>query len=305
MKEFHGCYPTMITPFTEDGRVDFNAVEGLVEWYIAHGADGIFAVCQSSEMFFLSDEEKINIAKTVAERADGRVKVVASGHTDDSIEKQIDMLGRISETGVDAVVIVSNRLAGKDEGDDEMRRNAERIFSALPDVVFGLYECPYPYLKLLSDGFLCDHAHTGKLRFIKDVSCSEQVQKRRVALTEGTACSLFNANTSTLLSSLQAGYDGYNGVMANYHIDLYSWLYRNWMADERTSEELSDFLTIAAVLEARAYPVSAKWYQNAYGVPMSITTRSKDPALLNENAIHEIESLKRMEDAWRRRLFAE
>ena len=305
MKEFHGCYPTMITPFTEDGRVDFNAVEGLVEWYIAHGADGIFAVCQSSEMFFLSDEEKINIAKTVAERADGRVKVVASGHTDDSIEKQIDMLGRISETGVDAVVIVSNRLAGKDEGDDEMRRNAERIFSALPDVAFGLYECPYPYLKLLSDGFLCDHAHTGKLRFIKDVSCSEQVQKRRVALTAGTACSLFNANTSTLLSSLQAGYDGYNGVMANYHIDLYSWLYRNWMADERTSEELSDFLTIAAVLEARAYPVSAKWYQNAYGVPMSITTRSKDPALLNENAIHEIESLKRMEDAWRRRLFAE
>ena len=105
MKEFHGCYPTMITPFTEDGRVDFNAVEGLVEWYIAHGADGIFAVCQSSEMFFLSDEEKINIAKTVAERADGRVKVVASGHTDDSIEKQIDMLGRISETGVDAVVM--------------------------------------------------------------------------------------------------------------------------------------------------------------------------------------------------------
>ena len=62
MKEYHGCWPTMITPFTENNTVDFDAIKELVEWYIAHGADGIFAVCQSSDMFFLSKQEKLVIA---------------------------------------------------------------------------------------------------------------------------------------------------------------------------------------------------------------------------------------------------
>jgi 4-hydroxy-tetrahydrodipicolinate synthase len=46
----------MITPFTDDNRIDFKAVRALTEWYITKGCDGIFAVCQSSEMFFLSRE---------------------------------------------------------------------------------------------------------------------------------------------------------------------------------------------------------------------------------------------------------
>ena len=42
--------------------------------------------CQSSEIFFLSLEERIEVAKFVVERAAGRVPVVASGHISDSIE---------------------------------------------------------------------------------------------------------------------------------------------------------------------------------------------------------------------------
>ena len=33
--------------------------------------------------------------------------------------------------------------------------------------------------------------------------------------------------TAALLASLIAGADGYNGVMANFHLDLYVWMYRN------------------------------------------------------------------------------
>lgn len=302
MKTFHGCYPTMITPFKDNGEVDYDAVGNLVDWYIEKHADGIFAVCQSSEMFFLTKDEQLKIAKTVVDRADGRIPVVVSGHIESDIAEAIDGLGRMAETGADAVVLVSNRIAGKDEDDDIFRKNADRIFSELPGIIFGLYECPYPYLRLLSDDFLSYAAENGKLRFLKDVSCSEKKEKERAGIVKGTRLSLFNANTSTLLGSLRAGYSGYNGVMANFHIDLYSWLYRNFMTDPKTAEELQDFLTLAAVIEARAYPTSAKWYQNEYGVKMSIYTRSKDPSLLNENGMHEVEALKRMEDRWRERL---
>jgi len=51
----------MLTPFRENGEVDYNGLEHLVHWYIKKGADGLFAVCQSSEMFFLTLEERVKI----------------------------------------------------------------------------------------------------------------------------------------------------------------------------------------------------------------------------------------------------
>ena len=302
-KMFCGCWPTMITPFTDDNKVDFKAVKAVTDWYIAKGCDGIFAVCQSSEMFFLSEQEKIDIAKAVLDAAAGRVYVIASGHTADDKTKQIEELGRMAETGVDAVVLVSNRLAGQEEADDILQNNFNDILRQLPDVVFGMYECPYPYLRLLSTDFIKECGEKKSLVSLKDVSCSLAIQKERAAAVRGKELALFNANTATLLDSLIEGYDGFNGVMANYHIDIYKWMYKHYREQPDPAREISDFLTLAAVCEARAYPVSAKYHFDLTGIPMSIHTRSKDKAILNENARLEIKSLIRMETMIRNKIF--
>ena len=57
-----GVYPVMITPFTADNQVDWEAVDQIVEFYAKLGCDGIFAVCQSSEMFFLTEDEREQLA---------------------------------------------------------------------------------------------------------------------------------------------------------------------------------------------------------------------------------------------------
>ena len=301
-KAYHGCWPTMITPFTENDGVDFKAIGRIVEWYIDHGCDGIFAVCQSSEMFFLSSIEKTDIAKAVLDAAAGRVKVIASGHTADDPERQVEELGEMARTGVDAVVLVSNRLAAVEEDDSVFSDRANRIFSQLPEVTFGMYECPYPYRRLLTTEFLAETAKQGSLVFLKDVSCSIAILEQRLQAIKGTNLALFNANTATLLASLIAGADGYNGVMANFHIDLYKWMYEHYESEPELAGELNDFLTLAGVTEARAYPVSAKYHMNRSGVPMTLVTRARDISCLNENAICELESLMRMEHTWRTRL---
>lgn len=301
-KDYYGCWPTMITPFTEGNTVDFQAITRITNWYIDHGCDGIFAVCQSSEMFYLTLQEKIDIAKAVLDASAGRVKVIASGHTADHIEQQVEQLGRMGETGVDAVVLVSNRLAKKDEGEETFIANADRIFNSLPEVTFGIYECPYPYLRLLSTEFLARSAHEGSLVFLKDVSCENSILEDRIRAVQGTRLSLFNANTATLLDSLIAGADGYNGVMANFHIDIYAWLYANFASQPELAREVSDFLTVAAVTEARAYPVNAKFHMQRIGIDMTMHTRSRDSSCMNENARHEVESLIRMEESMRRKL---
>ena len=67
-----GVWPVMLTPFTDHNEVDYPALERLTEWYIENGVSGLFAVCQSSEMFFLSLEERVKIAGFVKEKAAGR-----------------------------------------------------------------------------------------------------------------------------------------------------------------------------------------------------------------------------------------
>lgn len=75
-----GSWPVMLTPFTDSNEVDYEALKELVDWYIENGVSGLFAVCQSSEMFYLSLEERIKYAKKTVEFAAGRVPVIASGH---------------------------------------------------------------------------------------------------------------------------------------------------------------------------------------------------------------------------------
>ena len=70
-----GVFPTMVTPYTKEGKVDYKGVQALVEWYWKKGCDGIFAVCQSSEIFFLTLEERVNIGKTVVEKAKALAEV--------------------------------------------------------------------------------------------------------------------------------------------------------------------------------------------------------------------------------------
>ncbi|NLG24042.1 MAG: hypothetical protein GX558_01695 [Clostridiales bacterium] len=139
-----GIWPTMITPFGDDGGVDESAIGAMVDWYIQRGCDGIFAVCQSSEMFYLSLDERVRLARAVVRAAGGRIDVIASGHVSDGPDDQAAELRAISRTGVKAVVLISNRLAGEGEGDDVWIRNAERLTAALPGAAFGLYECPPP-----------------------------------------------------------------------------------------------------------------------------------------------------------------
>ena len=71
MKKFSvvkGVYPTMITPY-KDGKIDEDGVRALVKFYWDTGCDGIFAVCQSSEIMFLSLEERVLLTRLVVAEA--------------------------------------------------------------------------------------------------------------------------------------------------------------------------------------------------------------------------------------------
>ena len=297
-----GVFPTMITPFTEDHRIDYDAVDALIEYYARCGCVGIFADCQSSEMFFLSGAEKRKLTRHVVDQSKGRMQIVASGHTSDDPDEQVRQLADAAEAGAAASVLVLNRLADQDDDESVVRRNIERILKALPDVTFGVYECPYPYKRLASCDLMRFMAETGRIVFLKDTCCDIKTIEQRVQAVKGTPLALYNANTATLLDSLKLGLAGYSGVMANFHADLYVELFRMYRENDPRAELLQAFLTTAALIERQLYPVNAKYHLRYNGIHSTLVTRSKDDALWNSAFAAEVDQLHLLEDHVRAQL---
>lgn len=290
-----GIWPVMLTPFTEDNAVDYQALKNLTEWYINEGCDGLFAVCQSSEMFYLSLEEKKMITQAVKAAA-GDVPVIASGHTSDSLEDQAEELIAVYEGGADALILVSNRLARQNESDDVLINNLKTLIGMLPsDIPLGFYECPYPYKRLITPNVLEFCADTGRFAFLKDTCCNTDEIAEKLKIIKGSGIKLYNANTATLLETLKIGADGYSGVMANFHTGLYKKLFNTFAAKPEAAEKLQEFLSMAALIENVDYPICAKYAQRLMGSSMSLVTRKEGAREMTYAEMLEVRQLVNMQ----------
>jgi 4-hydroxy-tetrahydrodipicolinate synthase len=290
---YRGVWPVMLTPFDDEREIDWESLERLIDWYVDAGASGLFANCQSSEMFFLSEAESLALTHFVVDRAAGRVPVVASGHTACGLSQQIDQLGAVAETGVDSVILISNRLVMPNEGDDALLSRLEKITAALPDTVkLGIYECPYPYKRLLSDEAIAWCARSERYTFLKDTCCRIDTLRRRIELVRGSRLRIVNANGQTLLPSLEAGAHGYCGVMSNFHPRLYVWLCEHWREEPEKAEVVADYLSTASLIEYLDYPICAKDYQKSIGNFRSVAARVLDAG--NYHAAHYRSGMRQM-----------
>ncbi len=290
-----GVYPVMLTPFDENNAIDYSSLEKLINWYLERGVAGLFSNCQSSEMFFLSLDERVALAKFIIHCVGGRVPVIVSGHISDSLEDQAIELNAMADAGSDAVILLTNRLAKQDESEEVWFSNLQKLMKMLPSgLPLGFYECPYPYKRLISNENLKWCADSGRFYFIKDTCCNIELIKSRLDIISGSQLKLFNANTSTLLDSLQYGASGFSGVMANFHPELYAWLTSSFSKEPEIARKVADFLTVASFIEMQVYPVNSKYFQKCIGNFESIYTRVKSADLLDIRHKSEVEQLGRV-----------
>lgn len=272
-----GIIPVMITPYKADGTIDWAGYEALIEWYIDNGSEALFAVCQSSEMRFLSLDERVELSRFTVKQVAGRVPVVSSGHISDTLEDQITELCAIADTGADAVILVSNRLARQDGSAEEVRATLDSILAALPsDMPLGLYECPAPYRRLLSDDEMAFCAQSGRFVLIKDVSCDLDTITRRTTIAKGSPLKICNANAAIAHAAMRVTGAGFCGVMNNFHPDLYRWLQDHGADHPDLAEELCVFLVLSAQTEPMGYPKLAKFYHQRLGTFAGTESRAID-----------------------------
>jgi 4-hydroxy-tetrahydrodipicolinate synthase len=284
MKEIkNGVWPVMITPFTADNQIDFDAVKAIIDWYKDNGVAGVFAVCQSSEMFFLSREERMALAKCCIDYCHEKgMGVVVSGHVATAVEDQIAEAQEIIDMGADSYVFISNQFGAPEDTEETVRERICYLLDHIKGDSFGIYECPYPYKRIISPELLKWIASTGKFAFLKDTCCSLDQLKAKCEAVKGTGLKIYNANGATLLESMRMGVAGYSGVMANFHPDMYAWLCDHFADEDKQEkvEQLMAYLGAASTIECQVYPINAKYHMNLVGVPMTLVSRTKDPELL-------------------------
>ena len=269
--------PVMITPFNLKAKVDLDVVNSLVDFYLAAGVKGFFANCLSSEMFSISEDERLELTKHVVEYVKGRVPVVATGSFGWTIEDKAEFTKQIYDTGVDAVILITGHYAKVDEADDVLLMNFEKMFSLTGNIPLGLYECPAPYKRILSPDVFKHLLDAQRLVYHKDTSISLEQVKAKIELTKGhDEFEFYDAHTPNAMYSLQMGAKGMSSISGNFYPELMVWMCENANnpAKKVEVEWLQSELTSVDPLIHEAYPMSAKYFLQKRGLPVRLISRA-------------------------------
>ena len=106
MAIFEGAGVALVTPFKENGTVNYEVLESLIEEQIAAGTDCIVAMGTTGESATTSEEEHIQVIRFVCEVVNGRIPVVA-GTGSNCTQTAVELSVEAEEAGADGVLLVS------------------------------------------------------------------------------------------------------------------------------------------------------------------------------------------------------
>lgn len=101
-----GSVVALVTPFDADGKVDFDALERLVDFHLEGGTDAILVLGTTGESSTMTDGEDYAVAECVISRVAGRIPVIGgagSNCTEESLKKSLGLQRR----GIDGLLLIT------------------------------------------------------------------------------------------------------------------------------------------------------------------------------------------------------
>jgi len=292
-KSDKGFIPVMLTPFKDNGDIDFYGLAKLTELYIESGAAGLFANCLSSEMFELSEPERIRVIEEVIKVADGQIPVVATGTFGIDLQQHANFIKKVYATGVTAVIGITGLLAQETDKDEIFEANIFSLLELTESIPLGFYECPVPYKRLISPDLLGRIVATGRVTYHKDTCLDIDQIKAKIAATQGYEFGLYDAYMAHAVESLKAGAAGLSCIQGNFFPELVVWLCENYN-DQLLKNEVDTvqqfFIDNMDVMH-NVYPTISKYYLQKRGLPISTFTRRNDVGIFTATIEKDIDAL--------------
>ena len=270
--------PVMITPYNLKAEVDLDVVSILVEFYLAAGVKGFFANCLSSEMFSITENERLELTAHIVKQVRGRVPVVATGSFGLTIADKALFTRKIYDTGIDAAIMITGHFAKEEDTDETLLRNFEQLFLATGNIPLGMYECPAPYKRIITADVFRKLLAANRLVYHKDTSITHENVQAKLDILKETENSMefYDAHTPNAAFSLQQGAKGMSSISGNFYPEVMVWMVNNATNPEKQEEVkwLQEELTKVDPLIHIAYPMCSKYFLQKRGLPVRTISRA-------------------------------
>lgn len=270
--------PVMITPFNLKARVDLDAVSTLIDFYLAAGVKGFFANCLSSEMYSITEDERLELTQHVVRYVNGRVPVVATSSFGLTIPDKAEFTKKIYDTGIDAAILITGHFANIEDADEILLRNFERMFKLTGNIPLGMYECPAPYKRILGAEVFRQLLSSNRFVYHKDTSISLESVKAKLEVVKSAdpKFEFYDAHSPNAMYSLQMGARGMSSISGNFYPEILVWMVNNATNPEKQDEVkwLQGEISRVDPLIHIAYPMSAKYFLRKRGLPVRTISRA-------------------------------
>ena len=81
-----GSIVALVTPFKENGDIDFDALDRIVDFNLENGTDGILVLGTTGESSTMTDAEDVAVAQHVVNRVNGAIPIIGGAGSNSTME---------------------------------------------------------------------------------------------------------------------------------------------------------------------------------------------------------------------------
>lgn len=210
MPRFGPVLTAMVTPFTEDGRVDLDGAADLATWLVENGNDGLVVTGTTGEASTLTDEEQVSVWRVV--RAAVEVPLIAGSGTNDT-RHAAELTAKAAGAGMDAVLVVTPYYNRPSQAGIEAHFRAVAAAAELPVM---LYDIPVRTgRKIATDTLLRLVEEVPNIWAVKDAA-GNPAESARLVANAPDGFELYSGDDALTLPLLSIGAVGVIGVATHW-----------------------------------------------------------------------------------------
>ena len=208
---FKGSAVALVTPFDENGNVNFDKIKELVDFQIENGTDAIVACGTTGEASTMNDEEHLAAIKAIIDAADKRVPVIAGTGGNDTAHS-IYLSQEAEKLGADALLIITPYYNKANKSG--LRKHFVSIANSVKLPII-LYNVPSRTKVNIPPALVADLARNVDNIVALKEACGDLAQVAEVCRLVPDDFAVYSGNDDPILPLLSLGGSGVISVLAN------------------------------------------------------------------------------------------
>ena len=208
-----GIYTPIITPFKENGDIDYESMDYNLEKWIGTDLDGLVVLGSNGEFVFLSMEEKIELMTHVIKKVNKRKKIIV-GTSCESTRETIKFSSIASRAGADAVLVLPPNYYKKAMNDEVLFNYFTDVANQI-DIPLMIYNMPGNTGISMTSSVIARLSKHKNIIGIKDTS-GDIVHIGEMLRDVDKDFTVFAGNAGYLLPALCIGAKGATLALANF-----------------------------------------------------------------------------------------